>query len=382
MHEVGLGRSRRGTRERSMEYDIVFEGGGAKGIAFLGAFAELEARGHRPARIVGTSAGAIFSTLIAVGYDAESATRAVARRDEHGTLLLTRLLDPPAQLDPELVRHSQLARMFDAIDLPLLSESTERRMAETIMNGLAHVPHFCQLLLFLERGGLYEGEEFVRWLRGLIEERAPGLGDATFAQMFAHTGRDLSLVASDLDDRRLLVLNHRTAPRVPVVMAARMSMGIPLVWQEKQWDASWGPYMGRELTGHAIVDGGLLSNFPMYLIATDLAEVVEVMGPEDPRRVPNLGLMLDEEAADPDMPPSPKPSAAPNPVLSRFGRLVKTVVEARDRYVVERCMQDHEVCALPVAGVGTTEFDLSPERFDALVAAGRKATAAWFDRQA
>lgn len=40
---------------------------------------------------------------------------------------------------------------------------------------------------------------------------------------------------------------------------------IPLVWDEVIWSESWGTYLGRDLTDHAIVDGGLLSNFPSIL---------------------------------------------------------------------------------------------------------------------
>lgn len=331
------------------------------------------------ARVVGTSAGAIFASLIAVGYDAATARAAVARRDAAGKLLLARFLDAPESLSPELLEESELVRQLDALDLPLLGEGTERRLTRAIVGGLGKVRTMRQLFLFLEKGGFYEGDVFVDWLRGLFEERAPGLGMATFAEMFAATGKDLSLVASDLDDRRMLVLNHRTAPALPVVMAARMSMGIPMVWKDVLWDPSWGRYQGRDLGGHAIVDGGILSNFPIHLIATDMAEVIEVMGDEDPRRVPNLGFLIDEELSDPAF---DQPAASDRPVFPaqrRLVRLVKTVLEARDRYVVERCMKNHEVCRLPAKGYGTTEFDMTAPRFDALIDAGRRAAAAWFD---
>ena len=39
-----------------MQYDMVFEGGGAKGMVFVGALKELEARGITSARLLGTSA--------------------------------------------------------------------------------------------------------------------------------------------------------------------------------------------------------------------------------------------------------------------------------------------------------------------------------------
>ncbi len=53
-----------------MKCDLVFEGGGAKGMVFVGALTEFEQQGLRPRRVVGTSAGAITATLLAAGYTA------------------------------------------------------------------------------------------------------------------------------------------------------------------------------------------------------------------------------------------------------------------------------------------------------------------------
>src|SRR5690242_7339609 len=50
--------------------DLVFKGGGIKGIALVGALAALEEHGFRPGRCVGTSAGAILTSLVAAGYSA------------------------------------------------------------------------------------------------------------------------------------------------------------------------------------------------------------------------------------------------------------------------------------------------------------------------
>jgi predicted acylesterase/phospholipase RssA len=52
------------------EYDGVFEGGGAKGVAFVGALAFMKRHGLRFRRVAGTSAGAITAALIASGYPA------------------------------------------------------------------------------------------------------------------------------------------------------------------------------------------------------------------------------------------------------------------------------------------------------------------------
>jgi hypothetical protein len=48
-------------------FDMAFEGGGAKGSAFVGALEMLEAKGHKHRRLIGTSAGANTATLVAAG---------------------------------------------------------------------------------------------------------------------------------------------------------------------------------------------------------------------------------------------------------------------------------------------------------------------------
>jgi NTE family protein len=54
-----------------MEYEnLVFEGGGVKGIAYVGALQELENQGilQHIKNVAGTSAGAITATLLALNY--------------------------------------------------------------------------------------------------------------------------------------------------------------------------------------------------------------------------------------------------------------------------------------------------------------------------
>ena len=58
------------TEEHAKDVDLVFEGGGLKGIALVGAYSVLEERGYRPQNIAGTSAGAIVAALLAAGYTA------------------------------------------------------------------------------------------------------------------------------------------------------------------------------------------------------------------------------------------------------------------------------------------------------------------------
>lgn len=51
--------------------DAVFEGGGVKGIGFIGALKIMEDHGYTWRNVAGTSAGAIVASLVAAGYTAE-----------------------------------------------------------------------------------------------------------------------------------------------------------------------------------------------------------------------------------------------------------------------------------------------------------------------
>lgn len=51
-----------------MKIDGVFEGGGVRGIAHVGAICALNERGYSFERVAGTSAGAIIAALLAAGY--------------------------------------------------------------------------------------------------------------------------------------------------------------------------------------------------------------------------------------------------------------------------------------------------------------------------
>ncbi|MCC7539980.1 MAG: patatin-like phospholipase family protein [Deltaproteobacteria bacterium] len=373
-----------------MQYDLAFEGGGAKGAVFAGALAELEARGHTARRIVGTSAGAITATLTAAGYSASELRDVLAEKLPDGRPRLTTFMDVPRRFEAAELRGSLIARALEKIDIPLLPERTEKRLDERILEQMMEYGLLRQLFSLLEHGGLFEGAEFVTWIREKLDRKRPGWADATLLEFSAQSGSDVSLIASDTTGQEMLVLNRRTAPHCPVAWAVRMSMSIPFVWQEIEWRPSWGLYRGRDLSGHVIVDGGVLSNFPIQLLTANLAEVVEVMGDADPAAVPNVGFLIDENLRVEDA-PQPGCEAEPDAGLlddllrsspaQRVRRLLDTMMHAHDRMVIERCMANQEICRLPAGGYRTSEFDMSEPRLEALVQAGRRATKAYFDRR-
>src|SRR5262249_16773398 len=270
---------------------------GAKGMVFVGACEEFFGRGHTFDRLLGTSAGAITATLLAAAYTPKEMLEALVEKEE-GKSVFTGFMGPPPPFTDEEIAASATRRLLDGVDFTFIPGILQTRLYDMVVKALAGSGSFRHVIALIERGGWFAADRFVSWLQtkldsGPWKEGKRAFSRMTLEQFFAATGVELSVVASDTTDESILVLNHRTAPDCPIVWAVRMSMSIPLVWDEVIWQASWGPYRGRDIAGHVIVDGGLLSNFPIELFISDAPQVTKLMGPKKDNSV--LGLLIDEK---------------------------------------------------------------------------------------
>jgi predicted acylesterase/phospholipase RssA len=367
-----------------MKYDLVFEGGGAKGMVFVGAYDELVNRGHTAGRLLGTSAGAITAVLLAAGYTPKEMLDALNER-ENGKPVFAGFMGEPPPFTREEIQASAIRKLLRDVNLKVVPDFLENKMDDAIAEMLAEKSRSRHFFAFVERGGWYAADRFITWLQSKLDTGPWKTGQRHFSgmtlkQFYDEAQVDLSVVASDTTDGRLLVLNHHTAPDCPLVWSVRMSMSIPLVWNEVIWEDGWGNYLGRPMKGHIIVDGGMLSNFPIELFISDELQVTRLMGPKQDN--PVLGLLIDESLpvetakrgllVDMDVKPGELKT------VQRFKRLIDTMTGAHDKMVIEEF--EHLVVRLPAAGYGTTEFDMSDERRNALVAAGERAVGAYFDQ--
>ncbi|HEX9995232.1 MAG TPA: patatin-like phospholipase family protein [Acidimicrobiales bacterium] len=185
--------------------NLVFEGGGVKGIAYAGALAVLAERDVLPrvTAVAGTSAGAITAALVAVGYTPEELTE---------TML--------------------------ALDL--------RKFEDGKLEGPVRL---------VEKYGFYKGEAFLDWMREQVAAKV-GSPDATFADLAAQGRPDLRVVATDLATQVPRVFSPSTSPTVAVAHAVRMSMSIPFFFAAVQDE------------GSVYVDGGAVWNYPVEIFDT------------------------------------------------------------------------------------------------------------------
>jgi NTE family protein len=301
--------------------DLVLEGGGVKGIGLAGAYAALEQAGYVPRNVAGTSAGAIAAALIAAGYSADD-----------------------------------ISSIIFGLDL----RQFEDKGWEDRIGGAG-------LSLLLD-SGIYEGSRFRDWMREVLAAK----GVHTFADLQSRAddpglGSRLQVIVSDLSARRLLVLPRDAAMlgldplELEVATAVRMSMSIPLFFKPVR-------ILNKNTNHeHVLVDGALLSNFPVWLF--DREDGVE---PE----CPTFGLLLVEP--DPRTPITERLEApehaprGPRALATLLSSIVHTMLEAHDRMYLEKA-QFARTIAIPTLGIRTTEVDLSKDRAQALYEAGYSA---------
>ncbi|WP_417916662.1 patatin-like phospholipase family protein [Candidatus Electronema sp. JC] len=364
-------------------YDLVFEGGGAKGAVFVGAMQAFNQRGCTYRRLIGTSAGAITATLLAAGFTPDELSEAVNEKKGSKSIFAS-FLDVPEKnfFSDESIQASDTLGMFNSMNLDSLLFIVSSWIKKNLLDTLLHIPAYRQLFNFVEYGGVFAGEEFRRWMQGKIQRKGYD-PEITLSELYSRTKVDLSLVASDTTDYNMLVLNHRTAPDCPVAWAVRMSMSIPFIWSEVLWRKEWGTYLGSSIASHRIVDGGLLSNFPIALIDKQPSagsEEEKIMGDESAHAAGTVGLLIDETLRVLGQPETRKAGFSDKlKTIQRIDRLVDTMRTSRDNEEVRN--NEQLICHLPAKGYGTTEFDMNDERRNALIAAGQKAMDAYLDRR-
>ena len=353
------------------EADGVFRGGGVKGLGLAGALLGFAEHPTKPVKkwvnVAGASAGAILACYLATGHDAQNMV--------------------------ELMKETKFE---DFQDFP--------PGGEYVGGGIN----------LFRKHGLARGEAFRKWFDNELK-------GATFAVTKTPDGSDhrLKLIAVDATNRALLVLPDDLSlyrlpgeskaidpDRFPIANAARMSMSIPYFFEpvllvrdrvmvEDAGDAP-GVATGladrrdvdkantavdggkaatyRELTPtetkaevSTIIDGGTLSNFPVWLFDVDTSNT-------KPLTRPTFGFTLTGGKGI---------GGGFNKVVSRMPWAVRfgfdifhTSQEAWDTRFVSHSTRVRSI-AVDAGTIATTQFNLTPADQELLINNGRAAANAF-----
>jgi NTE family protein len=192
--------------------NAVFEGGGIKGLAYVGALRYLEERGIRIAQAAGTSVGAIMASLVVVGYNSYEIESIINNIDVN-------LLWPKK-------RRNKLVNTYDTI----------------------------------KKMYVYPIEPLEDFLNKLYETK----GKRKFKDIKIGNNYKLKVIVTYFKNKQMLVFPDDlpklgiNPDEVDIAKVVCMSSSLPFVYP---------PY---KLSGHSFLDGGLSDNFPIWIFSDNV----------------------------------------------------------------------------------------------------------------
>ncbi|NND03433.1 MAG: hypothetical protein HKN91_11655, partial [Acidimicrobiia bacterium] len=235
------------------EYNAVFKGGGAKGIAYAGAIEACEVAGITFDSAAGSSAGAITAALVACRYSSREITAMM-----------------PAALA--------------TIDDPITS------------------------FVIPARSSLLGSDDLRSWLSTTIADRVhPGWADnsakpptSTFAELKQATGASLYVVAMDLATRQPIVFGPELTPDMDIAVAVVASSAIPVAFPPVR------VVLDDEI--HRVVDGGTWANYPAFVFHDKDFRSFHGL---PPATRPTIGFILDDADVEPPNAKAISPASGP-----------------------------------------------------------------------
>jgi len=315
--------------------NLVFEGGGVKGIAYVGAMKVLEKEKilKNISRVGGTSAGSINAVLFAAGFS-----------------------------------NQETLNILNKLDFNDFKDDSWGVLRD--MRRLKN------------KYGWYKGDYFREWIGDLLKKKT-GSSNITFKALQEHTGKELFVYASNISTNFGEVYSPEHTPRMRVVDSVRRSMSIPLFFTAVKDDRK-----------DIFVDGGVINNYPVklfdrkkYLKNSNLIRIPKYYEEENKTlsakptknssyiyNKETLGFRLDSAKEIGVFRDGQEPQHHEiDNFLDYTMQLIKTVLSVQDS---NHLHEDdwHRTVYINTLGIKTTEFDLNDKQKKELVASGRKAT--------
>ena len=189
--------------------NLVFEGGGVKGIGFVGALQVLEDKHilENIKRFGGTSAGAITALILGLGYTI-----------------------------------SELEDILSVLDLRKFKDDTIGPIRDIVRLSHGY--------------GWYKGEHFESWIEDIVAEKT-GDRNSTFKdiheRMESDNFREIYFQGTNVSTHLVETFSSEKSPDMSIAKAVRISMSIPFFFEAVKWKSN------------IYVDGGVLDNYPIRL---------------------------------------------------------------------------------------------------------------------
>lgn len=312
----------------SNKINLVFQGGGVRGVAYAGAI-ECLPKDIEIHNVGGCSAGAIFAALLAIGK--RPSISSVLRVEDLAEFLapseiaLRKTIELAAGEVRDLLRNAGETRTtIQKLSVATKAFNVWRRHNDALSIYLPRI---------VRQKGFHSTGNIQRWLRGHF-------GNKTFSDIELH---DLCIVATDISSRKYKVFSKTRTPNDHIVDAVVASAAIPLFFQ---------PVLVNQTR---LVDGGVVSNFPDWLFGEDPIPTVGF-------RLKDIGARSFDETED---------------SWDYLLGLLRTMMDAHDNWRED----NREISKLNLHlseikirdGISSTRFDITAGDFEELLEAGRSA---------
>jgi len=292
-----------------------FEGGGIRGLVYVGVAKALEEKKFHCKRFIGSSAGSIFASLLACGATSD-----------------------------------YLEKIVKSTNFNLFKDSRWYYIGECYN--------------FSNDWGVYSGDYFYNWYSCLLKELT-GNEAITFKDLYTYLGVELVITGSNISLRKMEYFNCEKFPNMEIRLAVRISMSIPFFFKPVNY------------LGYYWVDGGYLNNFPMGYFnersesRSDYAnkmseEKMEIDSPSEARTnemSPNetskiIGFKLVGNR--------PKEY-----VINNWSSFITNLLESATESLEElESINDNSSISIPTFDIQPTDFGISSQNIDLLIRSG------------
>ncbi len=292
-----------------MYADLVCKGGGIKGIALVGALSCFEEYGYTWKKTAGTSAGAIVASLIAVGYKAD-----------------------------------EIRQIMYKIDYKKFADS----------NKLQSIPIVGPIASLFYSKGLHSGN----YIENFLTEKFELKGKKYFKDIYENGESKLKVIATDVTRHKLIVLpddlvEYNINPLTfEIAKAVRMSISIPFFFNPI--------ILNKKNNPSYIVDGGLLSNFPIWIFDVNHKP-----------RWPTFGLNLYND--------TPCATSDSHGLIPYLIDVMETML-ATSEEVYFKDSDSIRIVNIPTLGINTINFDITNEEIVALYNSGYNSTKKFLEK--
>jgi NTE family protein len=271
--------------------NLVFEGGGIRGIAYAGAIKTLEDEQILSSveRTAGTSSGSIAALMVSLGFNS-------------------------IEID-SMLRSLPFEQFNDG--------------GGFFIGGIRRLK---------KSYGWYKGERMEKWIGEMIQTKT-GNPDLTFAQLHQLASsnklfKDIFVTATNITAQRVEIFSHLHSPGFAVKTAVRISCSIPLYFQPVCIDSNGCAIKKRKKgANHPVyVDGGMLANFPISMFDTCKHNHNPLMCDELLYNSQTLGLKLERPEQIEQQKTSPEPAPYNTSSLNNYlNAFMSLMIESANR---------------------------------------------------